>query len=343
VSSICLVAVLAIAPTPAFATETEASPSEIITDVSEASGISGTEQDPLAGISTDESGDWGSDYQEDLIDSSGIHLSSSTSGFSYVESGSESDLVGIRPVVHDSVEWNTESSGLASVDGNPTYEIARAAKEDGTLQYAAILESSAAPEQLTYQLDLPAGAYSERVGDAILLYNAEGDVLGGFTPPWAKDSSGTDIPTSYRLEGSTLIQTVTHRDLAGVSYPVVADPAYAGGMIKRVNHEYWSNGGWIVQVEVTALARYTWGYNPSLVAQKGYNDLLRHHPRSMSIPTMAQQWDCHVLGLMGTYKIDLESYRSSKPGWRYTEIYQGVLAAIRARDIRAVAAACNWR
>lgn len=40
--------------------------------------------------------------------------------------------------------------------------------------------------------------------------------------PWAKDATGRPVPTSYRLEGDSLIQVVSFS--ATTAFPVVADP-----------------------------------------------------------------------------------------------------------------------
>jgi hypothetical protein len=33
-------------------------------------------------------------------------------------------------------------------------------------------------------------------------------VLGGFATPWAEDANGNYVPTSYRIAGNALIQSV---------------------------------------------------------------------------------------------------------------------------------------
>lgn len=70
------------------------------------------------------------------------------------------------------------------------------------------------------------------------------------------------------------------------------------------------------------------------VMVEGLRDLREYHPRSMGSVTMAQQWECHVVGLPGTINIDLESYRRSWPSWR-----SGIFAALIKRS---PASACNW-
>lgn len=166
-----------------------------------------------------------------------------------------------------------------------------------------------------------------------MIRSVEGNLIGGFTPAWATDANGNDVPTRYELNGSTLTQIVDHQS-ADVAYPVVADPAYSRGMIHSVIWERWARGGWEIRLQVTALARWTQLVDPAIVYTEGLRDLRQHHPRSMASATMAQQWDCHVVGLPGTINIDLESYRRSYPGWR-----AGLLPSIIKRN---PAAACNW-
>ncbi|WP_315636676.1 MULTISPECIES: hypothetical protein [Microbacterium] len=159
-------------------------------------------------------------------------------------------------------------------------------------------------------------------------------MIGGFFPAWAKDAAGNDVPTHYELAGNTLTQVVEHEELTEGQYPVVADPAYRRGMISQVKWERWANGGWEIRLTVTALARATQPINPAIVYSEGLADLREHHPRGMAKKTMAQQWDCHVVGLPGTINIDLESYRKSWDGWR-----AGIIPAVLQGN---PAKACNW-
>jgi hypothetical protein len=55
---------------------------------------------------------------------------------------------------------------------------------------------------------------------AVVLTDLDGRV-SVLAAPWAKDAHGVSLPTSYRIEGSTLVQTV---DTAGAVFPVAADP-----------------------------------------------------------------------------------------------------------------------
>lgn len=57
---------------------------------------------------------------------------------------------------------------------------------------------------------------------SVALFDGDGTSLGGFHTPWAYDANGEAVPTSFRIEGDTLIQTV---DLSSTTaYPIIADP-----------------------------------------------------------------------------------------------------------------------
>ncbi|MFD7665659.1 helicase HerA domain-containing protein [Streptomyces sp. NPDC059788] len=59
-----------------------------------------------------------------------------------------------------------------------------------------------------------------------------GTFLGGFAAPWAKDAHGNPVPTSYRVDGSTLVQSVRIAD--STAFPVVADPKWLDDAAKGV-------------------------------------------------------------------------------------------------------------
>lgn len=231
------------------------------------------------------------------------------------------DAVGISPGVVEN--YGEEFTTVTSI------------QDGGDVQIATIIHNAISPEIYEYGLGLPEGAVAFKAHGGILIEDSEGELIGGFTPPpWAVDAEGDPVPTSYELNGSTLVQRIDHADVEGIKYPVVADPAYNRGMIKEVKHERWANGGWELRLTVTALARWYQPFNPGYVYSEGLKDLREHHPRSMAKDTMAQQWDCHVTGLPGTINIDLESYRKRWPGWR-----SGILGAVLSGN---PARACNW-
>jgi len=81
-------------------------------------------------------------------------------------------------------------------------------------------------------------AYEYALGEGIIpILNGDGSVdlvvsSGGISfgvahvdKPWAIDGAGARVPTHFSVNGSKLVQVVTHTG-RGVQYPVVADPAF---------------------------------------------------------------------------------------------------------------------
>ncbi|MFI9561009.1 hypothetical protein [Nonomuraea endophytica] len=94
-----------------------------------------------------------------------------------------------------------------------------------------IIKDSSAPTEYRFPISAPEGSMLEVEEDdgTVLIYNND-FYLAEIDLPWAKDANGNAVPTSYRVEGMTLIQTVSH---AGAAYPVVADPAL------KLQCEWW--------------------------------------------------------------------------------------------------------
>ncbi|WP_329092458.1 MULTISPECIES: hypothetical protein [unclassified Streptosporangium] len=94
-----------------------------------------------------------------------------------------------------------------------------------------VIKDASAPTEYRFPIVAPEGSTLEVEEDdqTVLIYN-EDVYLAEIDAPWAKDANGNPVPTSYRVEGMTLIQTVNH---AGAAYPVVADPAL------KLQCEWW--------------------------------------------------------------------------------------------------------
>ncbi|MEQ4724743.1 hypothetical protein [Nonomuraea sp. B19D2] len=94
-----------------------------------------------------------------------------------------------------------------------------------------VIHDASAPTEYRFPISAPEGSMLEVEDDdgTVLIYNHD-FYLAEIDLPWAKDANGNPVPTSYRVEGMTLIQTVNH---AGAAYPVVADPAL------KLQCEWW--------------------------------------------------------------------------------------------------------
>ncbi|MWA07906.1 hypothetical protein [Streptomyces sp. BA2] len=118
-------------------------------------------------------------------------------------------------------------------DATPSTDIAVQPTTDGSARALVTLKSSAAATEQRFQLDLPAG--TEAIGDgqggyAFVRQGGEGEpaaLVGAMEAPWAKDANGKHIPTSYKLEGNTLIQSI--KTNSATAFPVVADPKVSLG------------------------------------------------------------------------------------------------------------------
>jgi hypothetical protein len=100
-----------------------------------------------------------------------------------------------------------------------------AAVDPGPVQ----IHSAGASHQYRFRIALPAGARlkpaSAATPDEVLVLNARGTAIGAYDAAWAADADGRSVPTSYRVSGNQLIQTVdfdrkTH-------FPITIDPGYS--------------------------------------------------------------------------------------------------------------------
>ncbi|MGW5683106.1 hypothetical protein [Nonomuraea sp. NPDC003754] len=167
---------------------------------------------------------------------------------------------------------DAQGTGNQPLPGLVTY----AAKQPGvafahnrTGQVARVLtviKDSSAPTEYRFPISAPENSTLELDEDdqTVLIYNEE-VYLGEIDAPWAKDANGNPVPTTYRVEGMTLVQTVHH---AGAAYPVVADPAlklqctwwkamcrviFSRTLTKKI-HNAWLYGGAAAAAEVLKYA-----------------------------------------------------------------------------------------
>lgn len=227
------------------------------------------------------------------------------------------------------------SPGVVAAKSGDSSTSITALKGDGSVQLATIIESKEAPVSIA-MTSRCLRSYGQRIPRWGNHSGFQGDLIGGFPAAWAKDFKGDSVRTWYEVQGTSVRQMVDHKNNSNIKYPIVADPAYARGMIHKVLQEKWDTkkGGWDIRFEVTAWARWVQPFAAGTVYSDGLKDLREHHPRSMAKATMAQQWHCHVTGLPGTYNIGLESWRKSMPDWSK----RIVPAVIRANPAKA----CNW-
>ena len=128
-------------------------------------------------------------------------------------------------VTDDPVAAHGVTINTAKVDGKKA-TTPTASKADGAGVMAVLDEGD---NEATFNLDLPKGAKLEKADDGAILVASVGDeavtINAVIQKPWAKDATGKALPTSYRVQGDTLIQTV---DTTNAKFPDVADPWITG-------------------------------------------------------------------------------------------------------------------
>ena len=93
---------------------------------------------------------------------------------------------------------------------------------------------SAKTTEFRFPISLPTGSFLALEDGGVVSVNAPigngaAGAVGAFQSPWAKDANGKTLPTSYRIEGNTLVQSVVTN--ADTAYPIVADPHYTWGIV----------------------------------------------------------------------------------------------------------------
>lgn len=238
--------------------------------------------------------------------------------------------VGIElPFAEQAHDAEAVDEGIVEFDNLNDSHSVPVVKDDGSVQITTIIETANAPEDYSYKVTLPDGAVAQQVeGGGVLFLSAEGDFLGGLTPPWAKDANGIDVPTSYEIDGTTITQVVQHREASEVAYPVVADP-WAGVDLFGYTG-YNRKGTYLGQVVVSAkLSGWGWywygtGGGIAIVANAGWSELLKKRPQADDKASIRQQYTCHVVfgyavWLAGLHW-DLEKARPNKSNWMDTAL-----------------------
>ncbi|MFF0220524.1 hypothetical protein [Streptomyces vinaceus] len=153
---------------------------------------------------------------------------------------------------------------------------------DGGARVLVALNSANAPTEHRFTFKLPAGAElvaNEEHGYDVVKKGATGGMftLGQIQAPWAKDARGNDLPTSYRLEGDTVVQDVATDN--GTAYPVVADPKFTWGIAtgtayfnKKETKEFATAAGvvsWATRFAPPPWGTIISGYATYIAAQAG--------------------------------------------------------------------------
>lgn len=93
----------------------------------------------------------------------------------------------------------------------------------GGIRMLFTMDDASSPTTFKVDFDLPAGArLISAEGGSVTAVDAEGQPVGSVPAPWAKDANGSAVPTSYEIQGDTLVQHVYPGPTT--AFPVVSDP-----------------------------------------------------------------------------------------------------------------------
>jgi hypothetical protein len=96
------------------------------------------------------------------------------------------------------------------------------------VRFITVLHGPGAPAEFRFPLRLADGLALDLApsGGYDVVHARYGATVGRFYAPWSCDSLYRPVKAEYRLDGTTIVMTVQHRE-ADALYPVVADPLYA--------------------------------------------------------------------------------------------------------------------
>ncbi|MFK0002027.1 DUF2599 domain-containing protein [Paenarthrobacter sp. NPDC090522] len=147
------------------------------------------------------------------------------------------------PFAGEAADAKPVQDGVVSYDNDNGSATVPVVKNDGSVQIMTVINDSAAPTRYTYNVGLAPNASLKLEKDgSVSVLGPDGSRLGGFAPAWAKDANGNDVRTHYEVVGTTIVQVVEHA-VAGVAYPVTADPYFG---IDLLASAYWSGGTFVV-------------------------------------------------------------------------------------------------
>lgn len=221
-----------------------------------------------------------------------------TSGEISIE-GIESETVTLSLVVSETTPEAPES--LITEDGSLYSDHAIGIsstsyiKEGGSVQVLSTIATPEAATRIPFEFSSPSLAKIELVDGIVVLRDADGNMLGGAAPAWAKDAHGLDVPTHYEVDGASLVQVVDHAS-GKYTYPIVSDPIWGTDLFDSVrpglNKHILRPSGWGRAIQNGAIGGLYIG--EALMRDEGFKEFkARSSIPQFIFPSVKQQYDCH--------------------------------------------------
>lgn len=161
------------------------------------------------------------------------------------------------------------------------------AYDDGSIRLKTVIPDSQSPERYVYSLNLAEGSsIKEQADGGLLVADAAGVLLFAVAPPWAVDAEGNELPTSYEIVGTSIVQWVDLK--AAKAFPVVADPYLGFRLIDKVTRSYISGSGYRYFVYPTM-----WGRTASPIARSYAWAEVKTYYSAINTASLRDQFYCH--------------------------------------------------
>lgn len=211
-------------------------------------------------------------------------------------------------VVGDTVVYEGVAKGV---------DAAAQAVEGGGRQLVTIANPETQHE-FRFAMTVPAGGSLKEDGNGgIAILDGNGVQVSSVSPAWAKAADGVDVPSRYRIEGTTLVQVVDHD--ASFQYPITADPAVG----RYVKSSWFTNEsrGLKLHIDPTTFGRYFARFDP----YGTWNEAMRGAGKYVWSQTSWDQLLCHEWGSVGAFGYytggiwEIEYWQPNVGFWKFVD------------------------
>jgi hypothetical protein len=201
------------------------------------------------------------------------------------------------PELDNPQEGEIVAKGVVAYTSESDFSNTVQANNDGSVRMTTIIDNPNAPTEYEYKVALEQGGKIKIQTDgSAIVYNNKQEPISIIAKPWAKDAEGKEVKTWFSTYGLTLIQHVEH-NVAGVFYPVVADPWWLFPCKQYISNSYWSWRG----------GHYTFNINPTTCARSNARGFVQEAVNELLVKsnmwgwtnwfqrqTVIDQYICHI-------------------------------------------------
>jgi len=133
------------------------------------------------------------------------------------------------PELDNPQEGEIVAKGVVAYASESDFSNTVQANNDGSVRMTTIIDNPNAPTEYEYKVGVKGEFILKEVVNedgekGVIVFNKDqSKIISIISPPWAKDAEGKDVKTYFKIRNNKLIQVVEHK-VAGIAYPVVADP-----------------------------------------------------------------------------------------------------------------------